>query len=222
MAIISSVAIFILLSYKSSISKAIKPFLLLVAAVLLLYFSVPKINARINLGWHEYTAPLSEVSNTSVGLRRQFWQASMIMIKDHPLIGIGRLQFAKEKSKLIDQGVLTSDADGYAHPHNEMLYAQVESGVFGLLGVLALYLGPLLYFIRALSNPDSQIQRAAVLGILIVVSYFVFGLVDVILVAWVMEAPVYIVSILIPTLIVNSGWITRLKKARTYKNTYRN
>jgi hypothetical protein len=50
MAIIESGAIFILLSYKSSISKAIKPFLLLVAAVLLLYFSVPKINARINLG----------------------------------------------------------------------------------------------------------------------------------------------------------------------------
>jgi len=57
---------------------------------------------------------------------------------------------------------------------------------------------------------------------MIVVSYFVFGLVDVMLVAWVMEAPVYIVSILIPMLIVNSSWITRLKKARTYKNTYRN
>jgi O-antigen ligase len=214
MAIIVASGICILLRRQTSFVRIAKSFALLIILSIALYVSVPKLNARINLGWYELNAPLSEVADTSVGLRRQFWEASFMMIKEHPIMGIGRLQFAKEKSKLIDQGLLTPKSDGWAHPHNELLYAQVELGIIGLIGLLALYFGPFFYFYRALFDSDLDIHNAAKLGILIVVCYLVFGLVDVMLVAWVMEAPVYIISVLIPMLIINSKRISQLNIVR--------
>jgi len=201
----------ILLRRKGTVLNPIKLMLILVTTVLIFYFSVPAINARINMGWHELTAPLSDVSDTSIGLRRQFWKASFLMIKEHPVLGVGRFQFKAEKSKLVSQGILTPGAEGYAHPHNELLFAQVELGIMGLIGILALYLGPSLYFLRSLSDSDQEIRRAAILGMMVVACYFIFGLVDVMMVAWVMEAPVFIVGVLIPIFIINSRKLSLLK-----------
>lgn len=119
---------------------------LVLLGVLLAYQSSTSIQTRLQDGWHELTQPLSEVSDTPVGLRRQYWQASWQMIEAHPWTGVGRLQFPREKQALINQGVLTPAAQQFDHPHNELLYAWSELGVGGLLALLALWLCPAIFF----------------------------------------------------------------------------
>ncbi len=192
------------IAWQRAISQRMKygVMLLLLALVLSTYFSVASVRERVNLGWYELTQELTEVADTSVGLRRQYWWASMQMIQDHPLVGVGRFQFAKEKDRMVDAGVLTQAAKQYEHPHNELLFAWSELGILGLLGVLLLYLVPGYFFWQQVRSEHRLIRHWALIGGMVVVSYVVFGMVDVMLMAWVMQVPVYVVSVALPMAVI--------------------
>jgi O-antigen ligase len=69
------------------------------------------------------------------------------------------------------------------HFHNQALQALVTGGVVGLLAWLSMLAAPLLFFWRALraeAAPGRQQAALALAGLLVVVSYFAFGLTEVI------------------------------------------
>ena len=191
---------------QTHISKKLKYGLIVLILVLWagLYGGSTAVRDRMNLGWYELTQPLAEVADTSVGLRRQYWAASIQMISDHPIWGIGRFQFPKEKQLLVDAGTLTSAASQYDHPHNELLFAWVELGFLGFMGVLCLYLGPAYFFWSYYQAKDASVRWMATIGLMVVSSYVIFGLVDVMIVAWVMQAPVYLLSVIMPIVFILS------------------
>jgi O-antigen ligase len=168
------------------------------------YSASSTVRERVNVGWYELTQPLSEVADTSVGLRRQYWLASFQMISDHPIWGVGRFQFPKEKQVLVEAGVLTSAASQYDHPHNELLFAWVELGLLGFIGILCLYLGPAYFFWTHRQVGSASTRWMATIGLMVVGSYIIFGLVDVMIVAWVMQAPVYLLSVMMPIVFILS------------------
>lgn len=190
----------------TQVSKKMKYVILmfLCVMVLSLYAGLSSVRDRVNIGWYELTQPLATVSDSSVGLRRQYWKASMLMIQEHPIVGVGRFQFVKEKQRLVDEGTLTMAATQYAHPHNELLFAWVELGLLGLLGIFSLYLAPAYFFWKHRISQDETTCSMALLGLMVVVSYVVFGCMDVMMTAWVMQAPIYVMSIVMPILVIVS------------------
>ncbi|MGB3819226.1 O-antigen ligase family protein [Achromobacter pulmonis] len=115
--------------------------------------------------------------DTSVGIRIQLWEASWLMFKQSPLVGVGVPHFRSELVKLQKQGIVTEEvAVGYGEPHNDMLGALAGYGLLGLLSILALYLIPAAIFWRRSASNDPVVHVGSQIGMLFCLGYFVFSL----------------------------------------------
>jgi O-antigen ligase len=140
------------------------------------------VNKRINEAKENIRLYTShENTDTSIGTRLQLWQASWLLFKEHPLIGIGQQNYAQAMQELADQKIITPHAARFVHSHNEILYKMMTYGVFGLIAILLFYLVPAYYFVRELRHPDHAIKASALMGLCVCLGYFIFGLVDVML-----------------------------------------
>ena len=97
------------------------------------YEFIPKVQNKINLGLSEAKnwAP-NQGSDTSVGLRLDFWNASYQMIKKAPIFGLGIAGY-EEGSKQISEGTTLNLGN---NPHNQYLLFLTQIGFFGLLTFL--------------------------------------------------------------------------------------
>lgn len=115
--------------------------------------------------------------DTSVGIRIQLWEASWLMFKQSPLVGVGVPNFRPELAKLQQRGIVTEEvAIGYGEPHNDMLGALAGYGLLGLLSILALYLIPAAIFWRRSASNDPVVHVGSQVGMLFCLGYFVFSL----------------------------------------------
>lgn len=80
---------------------------------------------RLSEGWHNIQAYDQGQTQTSLGLRLDFYQASFKLIQSHPFFGYGTGSFAQHYATLMDHG-------GANNPHNEYLNIAVQFGLFGL------------------------------------------------------------------------------------------
>lgn len=171
----------------------------------LFYFDNPIVNERVNLAKKEITESSEKNPGSSLGVRKELLKSAWLIIQDHPLTGVGAGQYPKTLKTQADSGqVLESLKQGYGHPHNEILFAWVEFGIFGAISVLAFYLGPLIFFYRHLEKKELSVRTASRIGLLIILSYMVFGLSDVMITTWVMESSIFVVMLLIPLFIIGS------------------
>ncbi len=58
------------------------------------------------------------------------------------------------------------------------------------------------FFWQQVRSEHRLIRHWALIGGMVVVSYVVFGMVDVMLMAWVMQVPVYVVSVALPMAVI--------------------
>ncbi|WP_052452183.1 O-antigen ligase family protein [Noviherbaspirillum autotrophicum] len=116
--------------------------------------------------------------DTSLGARIQMWQGAWILFKEHPLFGVGRENFKKEMTGLASRKIVTPAASELVHSHNEVLFNMATYGIGGLFSILSIYFVPAYYFARDRSHQDRQVKTAAYLGLLLCISFFFYGLVD--------------------------------------------
>jgi O-antigen ligase len=155
------------------------------------------VNQRINQAIYELTAPLSEVKDTSLGIRKQYQKASFILIKESYLVGIGHNEF-KEKIKALQTQKIVTASLTHGHPHNQYLYSFVELGITGFLGLLAMLFAPMLFFLKHHNDSNQNIKIFANIGMLIVGSYMIFGMSEVLMTYNKQRAAIYILAIFIP------------------------
>jgi len=137
-------------------------------------------------GPHRLNEAVAEVSNyqkgtdmdTSVGMRLQMWHGAWLLFQERPLFGIGKDNYGLGMERLAKAGIVSEAAAHYAHSHNELLFNLTIGGVVGCLATLAIYLAPAFYFFRDRRHPDRQIRTSALMGIMVCVCYFLFGLTD--------------------------------------------
>jgi O-antigen ligase len=197
----------VLLLTLNNVRKISKIIVALIAllCLTLFYFDNPIVNERINLAKQEIIDPSEKNPSSSLGIRKELLKSAWLIIQERPITGVGAGQFPKTLQAQADRGeVLETLKQGYAHPHNETLFAWVELGVFGALGVLAFFLGPALFFYRHLEKEAPSVRTASRLGFLITLSYMVFSLADVMITTWVMESSIFVVILLIPLWIIAS------------------
>jgi len=112
---------------------------------------------------------------TSVTTRIKMWENGLIAFKDQPIKGWGSLNAVKETYP--SRWKELNHEDNYGHLHNEYIDELVKRGLVGLLGLLALYLVPLLYFYRLTKvTTDTTLQFFSASGVILILSVMIFGL----------------------------------------------
>lgn len=116
--------------------------------------------------------------DSSIGLRMQFWQASVDMFQEHPWTGVGPQNIRSEFQARAASGELSDAVSEFTHSHSDVLWAMASLGVPGLLALLAIYFAPLAVFLRAARSRERAVSAAGFMGVCLVLGYMVFGLTE--------------------------------------------
>ena len=170
----------------------------LLLAFIGLFLINPHISHRINQAIYELKTPVSEVKDTSLGLRKQFQIASLLIIKESYLVGIGHGQFQNKMKEFEKQGIVSPGSALFGHPHNNYLYSFVELGIAGFLGFLAMLLAPLVLFLKHRNDSIYNVRILANIGILLVSCYMLFSLSEVLITFTKQRVAIYFLAIFIP------------------------
>ncbi|MBC7684522.1 MAG: O-antigen ligase family protein [Bdellovibrionales bacterium] len=156
-----------------------------VALVLAAWF-IPAtgVRARVDQGVADITTYYDGGSAFSnVGIRLELWKGAAMLIAERPLLGIDHPGAKKEMARYVREGKLDAVVLPAEHFHNDMLQVLVVGGFAGLLAWLPILAAPLVFFARVLASrrhAGKDAFAAALAGMLVVVSYFAFGLTEVI------------------------------------------
>jgi O-antigen ligase len=172
------------------------------AAILIAFMGLlllnANINQRINQAIFELKSPLSEVKDTSLGIRRQFQNASLIIIKESYLVGIGQGEFQNKMKQFESQKIVSQGIGEFKTPHNDYLYSFVQLGITGFVGFLAILFIPLLLFLKHRNDSIYNIRIMANIGILLVSCYMIFSLFEVLITYQKQRSAIYFLAIFIP------------------------
>ena len=117
--------------------------------------------------------------NTPIGIRFEVWRASVMMLAQHPVVGVGYDQFMPMLIALNHAGRVPSVLIGLPHSHNDMLFALATTGIIGGMSLLCLYLVPFAACLRwALDARSREARCLAAMGAVLPLSYLIFGLTE--------------------------------------------
>jgi O-antigen ligase len=124
---------------------------------------------------------------TNVGVRLELWKGAGLLIAQYPLFGQDFYRARATLKDMAEKGQLDAVAlpptDFPAHIHNDILQNLVTGGIVGLVVWAGTLLAPFLFFVRMFSakqRASRERTALALAGMLIVSSYFAFGLTEVI------------------------------------------
>ena len=118
--------------------------------------------------------------DTSIGARLESWKASWRIFLENPLVGVGWGNYQENARVFIEAGLYHKSAGYYNHPHNQYFSSMVSGGALGLLATLALFIIPIMIFIRVIKSPNNtdDARRIALAGLIMVVGFAVFNLTE--------------------------------------------
>ena len=100
------------------------------------YTLSPQFQLRMNAVRHEI-ATLEDNPETPVGLRLTWWQNAWVIVRQSPWFGVGTGDFTSAYAAVHrERTPHVSVAD---NPHNQYLYAAIRLGVFGVVGLLGMF-----------------------------------------------------------------------------------
>lgn len=176
---LTAIAVIVLFD-RFELKKKILVALLAVALLIGLFFLSPRVQNRIQAAQQDVTIYSKDTaSDTSVGTRLGLWKTSIGLFVEHPLIGVGRQNFRPTLQHLGQEGKISPVIARQIHSHNEIFYNMATLGSFGLIGLLALYFVPGVFFARKLRHKDKELQATAAMGLMLCAGYLIFGLTDV-------------------------------------------
>ncbi|ASY30875.1 O-antigen ligase family protein [Taylorella equigenitalis] len=173
------VSLFSFKSLKHSLLLIFSSFVFVVVAAFSAYHYSPAIKERVDMTYETLFKDLSEIKvlDTSITARFEMWYLASEMIKVHPIIGWGDVQYLKFMKWGFLDGHISQKVYKHRHPHNEYLNEFVKRGIFGFLALISLYLISFAYFFKnARSNYSSEVKLPAGIGAIFVSGYMVFGL----------------------------------------------
>jgi O-antigen ligase len=118
---------------------------------------------------------------TNVGTRLELWKGAAMLIGEHPWLGLDIGAYRARLAEYAQAGLLDPVVLPMPHLHNDGLQALATGGVVGFALWAAILVAPLVFFVRQMgSDPRAPQFAPALAGLLVVLSYFSFGLTEVI------------------------------------------
>lgn len=153
-----------------------------VALIALLYF-VPAsgIQTRIDEGIRDVRSWNAGGDKfTNLGIRLELWKGAGMLIGEHPLFGTSVQAGHARFEQWVKEGRLADVVLTPLHMHNDALQALTTGGVPGLLAWLGILVAPFVFFARAAGRGAAagHPNAAALAGMLVPLSYFGFGLTE--------------------------------------------
>lgn len=141
------------------------------------------INRTINnLKLYSESNVSTDLTSNSVGSRLEMWQAAWAMYTEHPILGVGWPNYKSHAQKQVEQGLRNPAAATFPHPHNQFLSVLANGGSLSFIAILFLFLIPARIFFRQIKQSKSKdIQRLALVGLVLIVAYMSYGFSEAIL-----------------------------------------
>ncbi|WP_229210595.1 O-antigen ligase [Duganella sp. CF517] len=115
---------------------------------------------------------------TNVGVRIELWRTALRVIERHPVMGASERDVRQQLEHMVETGESRAFVLEFEHFHNDILQQLVYGGIVGLLAWLGTLVAPFLFFWRQMRHPGAAAPALA--GMLLTLSYFSFGLTEVI------------------------------------------
>lgn len=156
--------------------------LIIVGAMATLFFTNNTIQNRYTTASQQFNHYLDERnSNSSVGERLEAWRTALINIRQKPVIGWSQDAYRRQIEGQASRGEISSSVPTLANSHNNYLEVLVFQGLAGLTALLSLFLYTFYVFAKRIRDRDPRIRSIGLAGASLVISFFSFGLTQVIL-----------------------------------------
>lgn len=119
-----SVFLILLTNYKN-LKKLLLYISILILFIITILYLVPPIKERMFARWQLY----------SLKHRFKIWESALLIIKEHPIIGIGNGNFKKYSEKYMKDSGFTVEG----HPHNDYLNVYLTAGLMGFIGYILMW-----------------------------------------------------------------------------------
>ena len=142
------------------------------------YFLINIIHQRVDEVYSDIVAAWHGNLDTSIGIRLQLWETALYLFRENPIFGVGPNGYAPLMSTLTQSGLITEMAayNGRGEVHNFIFASMARLGIFGLLSALAIFFVPFVIFIKTTKSDLATQRKAAMMGICLVLGFFIFGL----------------------------------------------
>ena len=142
------------------------------------YFLINIIHQRVDEVYSDIVAAWHGNLDTSIGIRLQLWKTALYLFRENPIFGVGPNGYAPLMSTLTQSGLITEMAayNGRGEVHNFIFASMARLGIFGLLSALAIFFVPFVIFIKTTKSDLATQRKAAMMGICLVLGFFIFGL----------------------------------------------
>lgn len=127
--------------------------------------------------WERYAG--GGVAEGSLSMRIEMWRGAWRLFEEKPLTGWGETGYIQRLGELGEAGVISWEAAGYTHAHNELLNAVAKKGLIGGLILYSLYILPLAWFASQFKNASPAQLGIAVAGATLPVCYMASGMTQV-------------------------------------------
>ncbi len=175
-----------------SLPRALRAVALTLVACLVL-LALPPVQQRVTIAINEWSAAEQRPENTSVGLRRAFWEQALAIGQAHPWIGVGQTGYEELQREAVARRDMPEAALEFNHAHNEWLDMFAKRGLLGVAGLALFFAVPGVLFARRLRRdpggpsdtppiPDAEAsarRTAALCGLMTVLGFAGFGLTQV-------------------------------------------
>ena len=121
--------------------------------------------------WEDSNRKLLDRANTTA-TRLEMYASGWKAFIDSPITGYGYYSCGVAASRYASQDELVQkDFEGRWHLHNELMTNMVNAGILGLGSLMALYIVPLLLFVRKIRS-----NTYAIMGVMLISGYVLLGL----------------------------------------------
>jgi O-antigen ligase len=104
------------------------------------------------------------------------WRASLKIIENNLIFGVGENNFNKHLTVLVENREIDNFVGRFRHPHNEYLSTLVEQGIIGLITLFTLFLVPLVSYYKRLFIGSYEARLLMLSGAIIILIYMGFSL----------------------------------------------
>ncbi|GEM_PF-2925158 len=150
-------------------SSGLRPLILPLITLLAFLPSYQSVTERAQRGVAEAQSheAMQEDAPTSVGTRLHMWRAATRIFLESPWFGAGLGSYEAKSQQLYERDEAHFFAV-YSHPHSEYFSVLATRGLLGLASLGLLFLVPLLYFWRHVTEADLVPRAVACAGLMLV------------------------------------------------------